>query len=124
MQTNQQSQESRVQEIIELKIEWANHYEKLANSIKDSNGQVIMAEIINFINILNKELFETSMQVLPEPYEYPREDLNKLRSLRAKIASLTELQDRLDYESAMAKAIAFRQEAEALRGGESIEPIY
>lgn len=124
MQTKQQSQESKTQQLIELKLEWANHYENLASAIKDTNGQAIIAEIINFINLLNKELFQTSMQVLPEPYEYPREELNKLRSLRAKIAALNELQDKFNYDSAIEKAITFRQEAEALRMGEPIEVIY
>ena len=79
----------------------------------------------NKINEKQKSLVSVSLQPLEYPYyEYPRDDLQKMKAIRAQISSLEELKSELNYEYLIEKTKTYRDEIEDLKSGIELEPIY
>jgi len=111
--------------VIEAKQEWLRHFEDLANTLKTEAGKIFINEIINKINFKNKDLVAVSLQALEYPYyEYSKDDLQKMKALRAQIGALEELKEELDADKLLEKAISLRHEVDALLKGEPLEPAY
>lgn len=116
---------NEIQAKIELKLEWAQHYENLIHSLKSAHGQSIIAEIQNKINEVLRHLTTLSLQDLPAPYyEYHKDDLQRMKAYRAQKQILEELKQDFNIEKLTEKVTFLRKEADALKNGASPEPVY
>jgi hypothetical protein len=114
-----------INEIIEIKAEWAKHYEDLASALSSVAGLSILTEIQNKINYKNKDLVSVSLQPLDYPYyEYHRDDLQKMKAIRSQIGVLEELKRELNPELLLEKTKKLRDEIQNLKNGEPLEPVY
>lgn len=117
--------EDKREQLIALKAEWAQFYDSLASAINTEAGNAILIQIQNKINEKQKSLVSVSLQPLEYPYyEYPRDDLQKMKAIRAQISCLEEFKSELNYDLLQEKSKTLREEIENLKSGMSLEPIY
>lgn len=130
MQTQQQAQKPRTEkDHVDAKInkllESASKAEKLGYALRENSGQVIMEELRSQRDILRLSLETVSMQKLPAPFfEYSKEDLQKMKALRAQLSFIDEFLDKLDDEKLLQVAKEKRLESRAYAKGEPIKPAY
>jgi len=117
--------DDKKEQLIALKAEWAQFYDNLAGAVNTEAGNLLIMQIQNKINEKQKSLVSVSLQPLEYPYyEYPRDDLQKMKAIRAQISSLEELKSELNYEYLIEKTKTYRSEIEDLKSGVELEPIY
>ncbi len=78
--------DDKKEQLIALKAEWAQFYDNLAGAVNTEAGNLLIMQIQNKINEKQKSLVSVSLQPLEYPYyEYPRDDLQKMKQLRREI---------------------------------------
>lgn len=117
--------DDKIEKTIAIKAEWAQFYDNLASAINTEAGNLLIMQIQNKINEKQKNLVSVALQQLEYPYyEYPKDDLQKMKAIRAQISTLEDLKTELNYEYLIEKSKAFRADIEDLKSGIDLEPIY
>lgn len=119
------TEQERVDLAIEEKARLAFYYEELAYSVATGDGQKIVVELRSVLNDLNNSLVAVSMQDLVAPYyEFPKDDLQRMKALRAQKDILNKILIGLDSELLLSESKKLKETIERLKLSESLEPAY
>ena len=111
--------------LAEKKNAQANYSEKLAFSLESEQGQVIMQELQTQLSDLQQYLSSITLQYLAPPYyEYSKEDLQSMKSTRAKIDILKHVLSLFDPKKLLATATLLRHQAAEISQSKNTEPSY
>ena len=115
----------KTDEIIKAKAELAFYFENLAYAVDSNEGQKIVTELKSVLNDLNNDLVRISIQDLPARYyEFPKDDLQKMKALRAKKELLSSLINSFDSTVLFAASKREKEAIELLKAGEPMEVAY
>jgi|TARA_R110000822_G_scaffold138001_3_gene275515 hypothetical protein len=99
--------------------------EKLLYGLKTPEGKIILTMMENTLLIHQQGLEAISLQELAAPYyEYDKNDLQKMKALRAKIDVLRELVGKFDITKLEAEISLLRNQVINVSEGEPLQPIY
>lgn len=117
--------EEKLNENIEAKAKLAYYMEELAYAVNTPDGQKILVELRSVLNDLNNSLITVSMQELSGPYyEFPKDDLQKMKALRAKKEILRGILTGLDGDLLLKESSKLKASIEVLKNGQSLEAAY
>ena len=113
------------EEQIRVNEELVLYYRDLATSVGSLDGQKIITEIASQANDLNNYLTSVSLQPLAPPYyEYPKDDLQKMKATRAKIEALSLLLNTFNAEYLLEEANKASEKVKTLKAGEPLQAAY
>lgn len=113
------------EEQIRINEELILYYRDLATSVNSLDGRKIITEIASQSNDLNNYLTSISLQPLAPPYyEYHKDDLQKMKSTRAKIEALSLLLNTLNAEYLLKEANKASEKVKAIKTGEPLQAAY
>ena len=110
-------QESQDKKLVEDKVnklfQQALQLEQVALAVKSQEGQKILERMNQWFEIKNAGLNQLALRELTfdSHYEYSKDDLQKMKSIRAQIAGLKELFGQLDPDVLTKQVNKLRKEA-------------